>query len=272
MADVQTKARRLFAGAVALGALAVLAWYQWSATRYATYRLETHDAVSGLIVDSPVEFHGVEVGKVAKVELVDPGTVRILLRIAKQAPISKATVAAITTRGLAARGFMGYVYVALEDAGADRGPLPSETGPPYPMIASAASRTAAMDTTVAEAAEQLRQLARPLQALLNQQTIASLQRSLDSLQQVAAILVAHEGRLDSLIVNAERASRELRPLLDSSQATLQQLRTQVLPQVDRTTSDLQALSRALTGTANRLARDPATLLRGTATPPGPGER
>src|SRR5947207_2991330 len=101
-ADVYTKARLLLAAVLAAGGLAVLAWYGWSATRYGTYAIQTHDAVSGLIADSPVEFHGVEVGKVAKIELIEPGTVRILLSIVKDAPVSQATVATITTRGLAA--------------------------------------------------------------------------------------------------------------------------------------------------------------------------
>ena len=53
---------------------------------------------SGLIVDFPVELHGVEVGKVTRIELADPYTVAILLRITSEAPVSKATVATQSPR------------------------------------------------------------------------------------------------------------------------------------------------------------------------------
>lgn len=81
---------------------AALAWNIWSSSLYLTYQIETQDPVSGLIVDSPVELHGVEIGKVSTVELRAADTVRILLRLAKDAPISKATVATINAEPAAA--------------------------------------------------------------------------------------------------------------------------------------------------------------------------
>ena len=118
-ANVHGKARLIFLALLGAGGLAAGLGYFWSSGQYTTYRIETHDSVSGLIVDSPVELHGVEVGKVTRIELADPYTVAILLRITSEAPVSKATVATITARGLAARGFTGYVYVALENAGTE---------------------------------------------------------------------------------------------------------------------------------------------------------
>src|SRR5689334_907736 len=112
---VHWKARLIFAAALCAGAAAGGGWYLWSSGHYATYRLETHDSVSGLVTDAPVELHGVEVGRVTQVKLLGPSTVSILLAIATDAPVSRATVATITARGLAARGFTGYVYVALEN-------------------------------------------------------------------------------------------------------------------------------------------------------------
>src|SRR6202161_3480605 len=64
-------------------------WYIRSSCQYVTYGIEAHDPVSGLIVDLPVELHGVEIGNVARIELTDARTVGIWLHIAKDAPISR---------------------------------------------------------------------------------------------------------------------------------------------------------------------------------------
>src|SRR3954468_10465932 len=81
-----------------------------------TYEVRTGEQVSGLLPGAPVEFHGVEVGRVRDVRLLDPRTVQVLLQVRHDAPVTTATVATITGRGLASRGFTGYVYVSLEDA------------------------------------------------------------------------------------------------------------------------------------------------------------
>ena len=317
--DYHRKATLLFIAVLSLAALAAGLSYLHSAARYTTYRIQTQDSVSGLIVNSPVELHGVEVGTVAKIELNDARTVDILLRVARDAPVSKATVATITARGLAARGFTGYVYVALEDSGPDSGPLTIQSGQPFPVIPTAPSRTDTMDTTVADAVQQVRALTQLLQSALDEKTVAALKRSVDAfqtimgtlarnnarlgslivnterdsraigllldgktitslkqslngLQQVAAALAANDAELRSLIVNAERDSREIRPVLETSHTTLKELHTEALPQLYKSLDSLEGLTRSLGELADRLARDPSTVIRGTVIRPGPGER
>lgn len=316
--DVHRTARLIFTATLCAVGFAIGLWYLWSSGQHTTYRIETHDPVSGLIADSPVELYGVEVGKVTQIELTDPRTVGILLSIAKDAPVSKATVATITARGLAARGFTGYVYVALENTGASLGPLTIQPGQRYPVIPTAPSRTDNLDTTVADATSEVRVLTRLLQSLLDEKTIASmkqsddglqqvmatlvandkrlrsllantesdsraigllldektitsLKRSVDGLQEVVATLTANNERLGSLIVNAERDSRDAKPLLDTSNATLSELR-RVLPRFDQAIANLDGVAHSLNGLANRITRDPSTVIRGTTTPPGPGEQ
>ncbi|MBV8520553.1 MAG: MCE family protein [Acetobacteraceae bacterium] len=319
MASAHTKARLLFASLLCAGGLAAGLWYFQSSRQYTTYRIDTHDAVSGLIPDSPVELHGVEVGKVTSIELTDARSVRILLSVVKTAPVSKATVATITARGLAARGFTGYVYVALENTGSDSDPLTAQPGQLYPSIPAAPPQTDTMDTAVTDATQKLQHLTALLNSLLDEnttallkrsiaglqdiiatvtannerlsslianaerdsriigrlleeKTITSLKGSLESFQEIMATLRANNERLGALIVNAERDSREIRPLLETSSTTMRELRTQLLPQMYRSIGDLDGLVRSLDGLSKRLARDPAMVIRGVATPPGPGER
>ncbi len=261
--DVYAKGRLVFAAAVCTAGAVGLGWYLWSASLYKTYEIDTHDAVSGLIADAPVEFHGVEVGKVVKVELVDAATVRILANIAQAAPITQATVATVATRGLTARGFAGYVYIALENSGAGTG-APPRTAGDYPVIAAAPAQSAAMDTRVTEVTAKVDELIGLLHALLDEPTIAALKQTLGGLQQITATLAVNNDHLASLMVNADRDSHDLEPVLTDLRA--------LLPQLARTTGDLETLSRAVTELANRVSRDPSVLLRGTQVRPGPGER
>src|SRR3989442_13692913 len=110
--SIENKARLAFAAVALLGTVAALEWFLVAAGRYATYQMRTHESVSGLIVDAPVEFHGVEVGRVKRVELTDPNSVNILLSVKKEAPVTSATVATITARGLATRGVPRAVLVS----------------------------------------------------------------------------------------------------------------------------------------------------------------
>jgi ABC-type transporter Mla subunit MlaD len=95
---------------------------------------------------------------------------------------------------------------------------------------------------------------------------------LDGLQQVTAALAANDAELRSLIVNAEHVSREIRPVLATSDTTLKELYTEALPRLYKSLDSLNGLTRSLGGLSDKLARDPSTVIRGTVIRPGPGER
>ena len=185
---VEAKARLLFAALVLLLGLGAAAWYVADALDYATYQIETHDAVSGLIVKSPVEYHGVEVGEVTRVELVDPRTVRVTFRVRSNAPVTRATVATIISRGVATRGFTGYVYIALEDASDDHAPLLAQSGARYPRIPTAPSKSATMDVAIAEVQHDVRDLTLLVKGVLDRDTVAALRESLAAVQRLSGTL------------------------------------------------------------------------------------
>ena len=270
--DINTKARLAFVAFLLVSIVAGVIWYFFSASAYVNYQISTQESVSGLIVDSPVEFHGVDVGKVKSIQLIDPHSVKILLSIDKTIPITSASVATITSRGLATRGFTGYVYIAIEDVGTDVRPLAARPGEPYPTIPTTPSKFMTLDATLNQINANVQVLTDLLQSILDQQTIASLKQSADSLQQVTNILAENSKQLNTIVVNTERASQRLGPLLDSSHDTVNALQTQILPEAHKALSDLETLTNSFTGVANKVNRDPSILIRGTTPPPpGPGE-
>jgi phospholipid/cholesterol/gamma-HCH transport system substrate-binding protein len=278
--SVEHRAWVLFGLLLLMGTAAGLTWYMFASTGYATFEIRTADPVSGLITDSPVEFHGVEVGKVRRVQLVGPRLVRVLVKVRRDAPITRATVATITARGLATRGFTGYVYVALEDSGIDRRPLERRQGESYPHIPTAPSRSVSLDTTISEVKQDVQQLTDLLHSVLDERTVGSLKRSVDDLQKVTQVLATNSQKLDTMIssaertsMNAERLSRDAKPLMESSQQVVKTLQNQILPATDDAIVRANELAASLKEITTEIERNPAVLVRGKSPPiPGPGER
>ena len=246
----ESRALWIFAGLLLLGGVAGIGWFAVASSRYATYQIRTHESVSGLIPDAPVEFHGVEVGKVARVELTDPGSVSVLLHIRKDAPVTPATVATITSRGLASKGFTGYVYVSLENDAAGAQPV-ADSGNGYPQIRTAPSRSVNMDTAIAQVNENVQYITTLLQTSLDAKTIASLKQSLESMQTITRTLADNSEKMNTIISNAERATGRLEPLLVSGNETAKVLQTQLLPQAYKALANLDRLSTSLTLDAER---------------------
>jgi phospholipid/cholesterol/gamma-HCH transport system substrate-binding protein len=299
--DINTMARLMFATVLLISTIAGAIWYLHSVSGYATYQIYTQDPVSGLIVDAPIEFHGVDVGKVKNIRLVSPRSVSIVLSIDKSAPLTSATVATITSRGLATRGYTGYVYISLDDVGIDSRPLITRPGAPYPIIPTAPSKIMTLDTTIFQVRDKVQVITDLLQSLLDKKTIMALQQSTDSLQQLTKVLAENTEKLNSIVANTERASHRFEPLLNSADDTVRQLQMKIVPEVHEALTNLEPLlesshdtvsalqmqilpearkalinlddlSTTFTGVATKINRDPSILIRGTApSPPGPGE-
>ncbi len=267
-----SRARWAFALLILLGTGAAFGWREFASERYATYQIHTRDPVSGLIEDAPVEFHGVEVGRVARIELIDPHAVSILLHIRKDAPVTRATVATVTSRGLASKGFTGYVYVALEDDASNARCFAENKEGGYPQLRTAPSRSVNLDTAIAQVNENVQSMTKLLQTSLDAKTLASLKESVAGMQQVTRTLAGNSEKMNAIILNAERASSRLEPLLESGRETTAAMQTQLLPQAYEALEKLDRLSTTLNSAATRIERDPSVVVRGTgARAPGPGE-
>ncbi|WP_346839940.1 MlaD family protein [Microbulbifer sp. SAOS-129_SWC] len=221
--SITNRARLAFAILVVLLLVATAIWYYRTSGRFTTYQILTDDPVSGLIAGAPVEFHGVDVGRVTRVELTGPRSIRILLDVNKDAPVSRATVATVTSRGLATRGFTGYVYILLDNTGTEQGPLTAAPGARYAQIPSAPSRSVSLDTAISQVNKNVQVLTELVRSILDDKTIASFRHTVGNLQQVSHMLAENQQRLSAIIANTEQASGRLGPLLDRGSDTMQAL-------------------------------------------------
>ncbi|MEJ5991282.1 MlaD family protein [Ramlibacter sp. PS3R-8] len=238
----EARARAAFAAAIAVIAAAAAAWFLLDSRQRVLYEVWSHEPVSGLIVGAPVEFHGVDVGRVNEVQLKNPRLVRVLLEVDRDAPVTTATVATITGRGLATRGFTGYVYVSLEDSGAAGRPLSPASGQRHAVIATAPAQSINLDTSISQLNRTAESINALLQSTLDQQTVASLKASISNLDALSQTLAGNSARLGQIIANADKASGQMQPLLSSSQDAVSTLRNDVLPQARETVDELRRLS------------------------------
>ena len=93
----------------------------------APYEVTTTRAVSGLKVEAPVRYRGVDVGKVESIRFdpSEPGRVVIGITVDPATPLTRSTYAQLGFQGVT-----GLSFVQLDDDGAERQPLATAAGAP----------------------------------------------------------------------------------------------------------------------------------------------
>lgn len=193
------------------------------------------ESVSGLSIDSPVEFNGVEVGNVKTISInhKNPELVELLLNIKSSAPITKGTVATLNSRGIT-----GITYVALKDKSNDLTPLVAEAGESYPIIKTAPSLFVRIDTAMSELSNNFHLITESIQQLLNKENQRAIKKTLSNMQAMTAVM-----------------------------------QSQTLPMTYQTLNNLNSTMQSFASLAKEIKRNPTILIRGSAEPQlGPGEK
>ena len=241
----------------------------FSVEHYTTYMINMKESVSGLTIESPVEFNGVNVGTVTKVELshTDPEQVELLLQVISTTPITQGTVATLTTRGVT-----GITYVALKDKSTDLRPLLRVGNQRYPVIRTAPSFFVRIDTALSKLSTNLQAVTETIQSVLDRENQESIKQILTHMDKVTGTLADNSHKMTQILENTSRASQQLGPFLQSGISTLHSLESQTLPEVYRLVANLNAMSLNLTSVSAQIKQNPSVLIRGAAPPSlGPGE-
>lgn len=238
--------------------------------QYLTYKLYMRESVSGLSIDAPVEYNGVNVGTVKSISLDKRNVqlVEVLLSIQKGTPITRGTKATLNAKVLS-----GIASISLEDKGTDMTPLTPENGEEYPVINTAPSLYSRLDTTLTKINENFRKISDSIQSLLDEQNLKSIKQTLINIQTITATLAGDSQKIDSILKNTAIASEQLGPLIKSSTTTMQLIETQTIPAANQAISNLNAFSSNLSQVSQDLKQNPAVLIRGKGQPVlGPGEK
>lgn len=226
-----------------------------SLERNNTYLVYMQESVSGLNQDSIVEYNGVDVGKVKFIELnhKNPQLVEVLLEIKSTTPITRGTVAMLSTRGIT-----GLAFIALKDKSTDLRPLVAEPGQKYPVIKTAPSIFLRLDAALTQFSNNFKQISESIQALLDKENLKSIKESLASIKKASAQLTPF----------LQKSSI----FMESTTMTMNMLQTQTLPATTRALSTIENAARNLSVLSTDIKANPSILIRGVDRQDrGPGE-
>jgi len=307
---MESRAHALAAGIFTLllsFAVVVAVWWLSGKREAVTeYLLVTQKNVNGLNPQAQVRFRGIRAGKVADIDVDEKDPRNILIRIKLDADMR---VTRNTTARLGSQGLTGLGFVMLDDDGKSNELLEGENGEP-PRIALTPSGMDNLTETAGDTMVQVRILAERANALLSEQNVnrlgrtlanvenasASLQETMRDSQQVMAALrqtLSDDNikRIHAVLANVEKLSGEAAPLaveLRGLVSNLQGLSKRLeltmgeaggelvngtLPRTNQLLQELSRNSRQLSHVLEEIERTPQMFIFGRAAPsPGPGEQ
>lgn len=277
-----------------VGAALVTWWMLAPAVSRVPYLLVSHASVAGLGPGSPVNYEGVQVGAVRKVEL-NPGNreVDVIIGVDKDFALPKGTFAIIASQGLignkAIELKLGKSKEMIATSASSAARMPLKEGSLAGLMAQASDIVAELKTTL-----------QSVQQLLSQDNQRRLTNTLAHVEEASARLAALEkaaeptvkelpdllartrgalasvhrllGDADRLVAAAHAPVRAVGRAASSAGAVLARLDQITAPQLDALLIRLRALSAHLERLAAQLQQAPQSLVLGA--PPaqaGPGE-
>ena len=303
---MENRAHALAAGlfTLVLGAAlaAVALWFSKDELKLIPYALATTSSVTGLKVEAPVRYRGVDVGKVddISIDTANSGRVQIRIGVREGTPITKSTYAQLGYQGIT-----GLAYVLLGDDGKSKETLQSSAD----AVAAIRMKPSLMDdgetlfVSFAEIADKIKHVlddenqGRVRRTLANMEdltqrasTVAKkLEPSLEAMPGLIAEAkgLAHDARAsvkkaDLLIGNANGLALKLDERVDTLVRAVARVEEvgitahavgeETVPRMHALFDDVSKETRTLGRVVNTLGDNPQSLVFGTPPgAPGPGE-
>jgi phospholipid/cholesterol/gamma-HCH transport system substrate-binding protein len=201
----------------ALGAVAL--WFSKDELKLIPYAMTTTNSVTGLKVEAPVRYRGVDVGKVddISIDTANSGRVRIRIGVREGTPMTKSTYAQLGYQGIT-----GLAYVLLGDDGKSREPLQSSPA----EIAVIRMKPSLMDdgeglvNSVIEIADKVKHLLDDENQGRVRRTLAGLEEVTQRASTVTKKLEPSLDAMPGLIGEAKGMAAEARSMAADARATL----------------------------------------------------
>lgn len=295
----------LFVVLLSTALVAGILWLSGSAEyrkKYDIYLAYMNESVSGLNLNAPVKYRGVEVGRVKRISLDQGERVRLELEIERGTPIKENTIAVLRVQGLT-----GIAQVELAGNKKDAPALKARPGEKYPVIKTGPSLLTRLDTAVTDLLSSLNRVSNSINAVLDEDNRRAFKQLVADMATLSGTLAARKDSIDATLQgmartadNAAKASAELPRLMervaksadslgkmagDASRASasvrktmggvdggMAQLTDTVVPELDQTLSEMRELSASFKRLSEEVGDNPNILLLGKQpAAPGPGE-
>lgn len=214
---------------------------QRGAASRTTYSMFFERDVSGLMLGGPVFYLGVEVGNVARMQIIpgDPMTVRVDIDVLESTPIDTGTYASLY--------YQGITGVAVINLYGDPGmnlPLKPPPGMDHPVIEVRDSGIAALLANAPGILEKMDRLLDQAHQLVGKENRTLITKSLRNLETLSGALAEREGAFSELPIAVNDTLRELREGLHQLRDTVAELRPGLGASIDNITqasADLSSL-------------------------------
>jgi phospholipid/cholesterol/gamma-HCH transport system substrate-binding protein len=277
-----------------------LARVQFS-TQYHYVETSVTGPVSGLSTGAVVRLNGIDVGRVANIDLDpdDPTLVNLLLQIRGSIAIHSDAVASIESQGLT-----GVSYVEMSGGTRNSPPLTTPPGQKYPRIASRPSSLQQVFNGAPELVGRLLVIGDRLESLLDDKNRDAIAQTLGNVRDATGVLAHRSKDIDQLVAdgatamhnlanasaslevvatNLERSSdksdqliasardtfdratklaSDLDALVQTSRPGLRELTTNGVAQLDELLAETRRLVASLNRVSTGLEREPSRLLLG----------
>lgn len=294
----------LLLGALLVGGVLWLAAGLGGRQAETAYQAVIEESVAGLSVDAPVKYMGVDVGKVARIE-IDPQNserVRLHFLVKRSTPIKQDSVAVLKAQGLT-----GIAYIEISGGSAGSPPLVAGADGVPPTIPFKPSLSARLENVLSNVLGNVDRVSNNLNEVFGADNQVALKSSLADIATLARSLAGQEAAISAGIANAAktaqltaRAGEQLGPTLariessaqavermaevarqasqragaaaDAAATSVQQVGSETLPDLARLMAELNQLSASLRHLSEQTTANPSSLLLGQPAPaPGPGE-
>ena len=267
---------------------------------YDVYQTYMKESVSGLNLNAPVRYRGVEVGRVRKIALA-PGNVeqvQLTLDIERATPVKVDTVAILQSQGLT-----GLAYVELTGGNRDSPELKAQPDEKYPVIKAGSSLMTRLDSAITTLLANLNRTSENFNALMDEDNRHAAKNTLKDIEVLSRTLAARSSQIDASLTNAARTMENTARLTDELPMLVQRVQRsadtfdhmsselaragtrasntiddtrqftgETLPEVHQMVIELRDLTGSLRHFSGELEQNPSMLLYGKpATLKGPGE-
>ncbi len=225
--------------------------------RHDLYLAIEEESVSGLSVNAPVKYYGVEVGKVRSIELdrSNPKQVRLLLAVERGTPIKLDTVAVLKTQGLT-----GIAYVELDGGTPDSPALTASPTEPHPVIRTKASLSTRLENVLTTVLAKLDRTSANIDSVFSDGNQAAVATALANVAGLTTMLAARKDTIDAGIASAGRAlagvdrlAGQLAPVAQALTPVAQAL-PPLMARVGDSADAVQALGRSASETSRQLSQ------------------
>jgi phospholipid/cholesterol/gamma-HCH transport system substrate-binding protein len=177
------------------------------------------EAVTGLTVGSAVQYSGIQVGEVRRLQLAvnDPGTVVARIRVAGDTPVKTDTTAKLTFTGLT-----GVAIIQL-GGGSAEAPILVGEGDAVPQIVAEDSALAKLFASGEDVVLNVNQLLARASSLLSEDNVGKVSATLAHIESLSATLAEHGDGIGRALDDLAAAGQSLRTSLAQAELLLKRL-------------------------------------------------